>query len=680
MFKRLLVLAVALALFVTAFFIYFHVSDSRIEAGFRKEREEFQVQGVVLTAADPTAIPGNVVTPTPASSAPAATPSPAAAPATDTLIGPVPPTATPDSSATPASSTTPDNSTAPAAPATPDGSSTPGAPATPDSSAMPATPAEPATPDTNAPAAPSSTFIYPGLSHLPMVVLAAYNSHGLRVQSPAAPTGTVTTPALAAPKTIEAAATNTEASTNAETVAPVSTNTAATASTNTATEKPRSVPASVIVLGFHQFTGPGVPSKNIYSMQQDVFETEMKYLKDNNYHVVPLSDVVRFIKHEIGMQPNSVAITIDDGYKSSIVWAAPVLKKYGFPWTFFIYPDFITVAEGKGAASWNDLLELQAEGVDIECHSKSHPNLPSHTQKFHGTRHLLTPEEYAQFLNDETAGAKETLEKHMGKPIKYFAYPYGAYNKQVEATVVVAGFEAVFTVAGNPVHPNTNIFSIGRYVITKPDEKSYAAYLRQGALAVADATPPPGATITDPRPIISAVLGYAGTIDPNSISAEVRDFGEVRHDYDPKTSTVRLYLPRDIIQPTVIVDIRAKDATSGQKMVASWRFNYSAVAPGLAHKPIPETLAAPGTNTAIPSPAPIRKTAAPAKASGTTPAIPARTNAPATTNAPAEVNGGEHEEIETATNAAPVPTEASNAIPVVPAAPASNAPPAVPEP
>ncbi len=41
----------------------------------------------------------------------------------------------------------------------------------------------------------------------------------------------------------------------------------------------------------------------------------MKYLHDNNYHVVPLSDVVRFVKHEIGLPPNAVAITIDDGYK-----------------------------------------------------------------------------------------------------------------------------------------------------------------------------------------------------------------------------------------------------------------------------------------------------------------------------------------------------------------------------
>ena len=345
---------------------------------------------------------------------------------------------------------------------------------------------------------------------------------------------------------------------------------------------PVTVAASVIVLGYHQFTGPGVGSKNIYSMRQDVFEQEMKYLKDNGYHVVPLSDVVRFIKHEIGLPPNSVAITIDDGYKSAIVWAAPVLKKYGFPWTFFVYPDFITVAEGKGAASWNDLLQLQTDGVDIECHSKSHPILTKKGGK--------SPEQYDTWLTAETAGAKATLEQHLGKPVKYFAYPYGAYNKEVEAKAVAAGFDAIFTVANNPVHPTTNINSVGRYIITEPVEKAFASYLRQGALGVADASPAPGATVSDPRPVITAVLGYAGTLDPKTISTDVRDFGEVRHDFDPKTSTVRLYLPRDLIDSVVVVNIRAKDA--GQTMIASWRFNY--------------TPAAPSTRRIRPSPAPAR--------------------------------------------------------------------------
>ncbi len=149
------------------------------------------------------------------------------------------------------------------------------------------------------------------------------------------------------------------------------------------------------------------------------------------------------------------------------------------------------MAEGSGAVSWNDLLELQKEGIDIESHSMTHPNLKLHKQKVKGVWHDFTPDEYAAWLNNETAGSKALLEQHMGKPITRFAYPYGEYNKQVEDAAIAAGYEAIFTVADNPVHATTSLHSIGRYTITQGVEKNFAAYLRQGALGLSSADPRP---------------------------------------------------------------------------------------------------------------------------------------------------------------------------------------------
>ena len=144
--------------------------------------------------------------------------------------------------------------------------------------------------------------------------------------------------------------------------------------------------------------------------------------------------------------------------------------------------------------------------------------------------------------------------------------------------------------ADNPVRSSSDPHSIGRYTITQGVEKNFAAYLRQGALGLADADPAPGTTTSNPRPVITAVLGYAGTLDPNSIETEVRDYGVVKHDFDPKTSTIRLYLPRDLIQPVNLVNIRVKDSQSGQVMVANWHFNYvPAGAAAVTHAPIAAT-------------------------------------------------------------------------------------------
>jgi len=570
--KRSMVLAAGLFLFILGFIIYFHVNESRMEEGFRQERLKFGVEGTVLTAPEKPASASGNTSPSPNSSSAPATGS---LPDTNVIIGPVPPP----------SSSTPD--------------STP-APSTPDTNAAP-------TPT------PSSTMLRPGTGHLPWWLSAmAYTSvtPTPQVTPTPSPSPTVTPTIKPSTNTAPANATN-----NASTSVPT-TNGAPFAISGGDSGAPRPVPveASVIVLGYHQFSAAGQPSKNVYSMTQDVFEQEMKYLKDNGYHVVPLSDVVRFVKHEIGLPPNAVAITIDDGYKSAIVYAAPILKKYGFPWTFFVYPEFITVTESKGAASWPDLLALQADGVDIESHTMTHPFLTHKMQKFKGKFQALSPEEYDEFLTNETSGSKTLLEQKLGKPVSYLAYPFGDFNKAVEAKAIAAGYDGIFTVADNPVHSTTNKYSIGRYIITKPVERMFVSYLRQGALSIAGADPAPGTTISNPRPVITAVLGYEGNLDPKSIETDVRDYGAVHHDFDPKTSTVRLYLPRDLIQAVNVVNIRVKDAESGQTMVANWHFNYepAGAAAAATHEPIAasSTNAPPAGETTEPTSPPTPQKAA----------------------------------------------------------------------
>jgi peptidoglycan/xylan/chitin deacetylase (PgdA/CDA1 family) len=629
MLKRFLVLAFALVLFVTAFFVYFHVSDARIEGQFRAEREKFHVDGANLVSTTP---PGpEPLTPTPpplpvvsTPDANSAIPTAPTTPATNspvevpldsnTLIGPVPPSSNDSSSPAPMDSNAPGN---------------------------------PAPPSTNA--TPDSTLIYPGLHRLPMLLMTAVTAEGVRAPS-----------TDAAPAAPAAPATNVSSATNGESAVPAPAAPAQKATPVSEGAAARTSAASVIILGYHQFTPPGVRAggKFIYTMPQDVFEYEMKYLYDNHYNVVPLSDVVAFAKRQKTLPPNTVAITIDDGYKSPLVFAEPILKKYNFPWTFFCYPQFIgnhIATNYKGAASWPELIELDKEGVDIECHSMTHPLLTKHGSK--------TPDQYDAWLTNETVTSKAVIEQHLGHPIKYFAYPFGDYNKAVEAKTISAGYEAIFTVANNPIHPGTNVYAMGRYIITTPVEKAYVSYLRQGALGLANINPPPGATVTDPRPVISAVLGYAGTIDPKSIVAEVRDMGEVRFDFDPKTLMLRLYLPRDLIDSVVVINVHAKDATSGQTMMASWRFNYQSAAAGVTHAPIAATTTnapgtAPVTGTNVPPPTPIRARTTAINTNAVAPVVPASAIAPVATTA--------------STNA--TPDAASNAAPAVDSNPAPAAP------
>ena len=579
--KRFIILAVGVLFSIGAFVIYFEYSRSQMEERFRAKRDQYHITGPLqLTAA-------NVTAETPA---PAPAPSSTGTPDTNTLIGPVPPptSATPDSSSSPSSAApalstptlTPDAGTTPAPAASTDFNLTPTPAPAANSNAAPVTPSVPST--VNFPRQFDTASVFQVASYRPD--LGPFRS--------AVELGQITpvaTPAAPAPAPEDAA------------------------------QPPIQGEASVIVLLYHQIAPAGakLSAKLQWTMQADVFESEMKYIHDNGYHVVPMSDVLAFIRHQKTLPAGSVCITFDDGYKSPLVFAKPILDKYGYPWTFFIYPQFINdtpTSNYKGAASWPELLQLQKEGVDIECHSMTHPILTKKGNK--------SPEQYAAWLQNETAGAKKILEQHMGKPITCFAYPYGANNKQVEQAVIDAGFDAIFTVADNPVHSTTNIHSIGRYTITQGVEKNFAGYLHQSALSLSAADPEPGATISNPQPVITAVLTQmsADKLDPASLETQIRDMGVVKHDFDPATNTLRIYLPRPLIQHDEWINIHVKDAKTGQVMVANWSFNYEPGAGAVVHAPIPTSAPAPAP---APSPAPASTNAAPTTATvGTTPAQP----------------------------------------------------------
>jgi len=120
------------------------------------------------------------------------------------------------------------------------------------------------------------------------------------------------------------------------------------------------------------------------------------------------------------LPPNSVVITIDDGWRSTYTEAYPELKKRAFPFTVFVYPQII--GKTATALNWDQVREMSANGADIESHSYSHPFL---TRRRHSD---LDDTAYETWLQKELADSRKILEKHTGKSVRYLAYPYGDYD------------------------------------------------------------------------------------------------------------------------------------------------------------------------------------------------------------------------------------------------------------
>lgn len=196
------------------------------------------------------------------------------------------------------------------------------------------------------------------------------------------------------------------------------------------------------ILCYHQFHELDSKAGGMVVSQSE-FDRQMSYLKNNGYSVVPLSDVRPFLEGKKILPEKSVVITIDDGYESYFNVAYPILKKYGFHSTMFIYPDFINAGV---SLDWRQVRVLENDPlVDIQSHSKTHESLsPRPEGEF--------AQDYLARLETEVVDTDKILERKIGRAATLFAYPYGDSSKQLVDLLEQREYKLAVTVkkGGNP--------------------------------------------------------------------------------------------------------------------------------------------------------------------------------------------------------------------------------------
>lgn len=344
--------------------------------------------------------------------------------------------------------------------------------------------------------------------------------------------------------------------------------------------------AQVIVLCYHRLEGKaGGP----YSIEPALFEKQMQELKDKGIGVISMQDFIGWRKGEKAIPPKAALITIDDGYTCGITTGVPILKKFGYPATFFVYLDFVN--KGGKSMSWAQLGELRDMGYEIGSHTVMHQNLNG------GKPSKAKFASKDEWLADEIIRSKQEIESQLGIRVSSIAYPYGNNNPKVRDLVQQAGYDLAFTTYGQRVGHDAAPFTIGRYDVTakgpggqdgfmlavsfqgpasSSSVASPTASQEAGALMVTE--PMNNSVINDPKPTIRANLASLGALDPGSVEVRVSGFGLVPATFDPGSKAMSYSFQQPLRPGVVTVIVTGK--AGGQKVETRWSFKYDPNAKG----------------------------------------------------------------------------------------------------
>jgi peptidoglycan/xylan/chitin deacetylase (PgdA/CDA1 family) len=182
-----------------------------------------------------------------------------------------------------------------------------------------------------------------------------------------------------------------------------------------------------------------------YIVKPHDFKAQMKMLADSGYHTILPDQLQDYLTKGTPLPSKPIMLTFDDTKLDQYTVAKPELDKYGFKGVFFIMtvsidrPNYMTKAQIK---------ELSDQGHVIGSHTYDHQNVKKYETK-----------DWVTQIEKPT----KQLEAITGKPIEYFAYPFGLWRPEAIPELQKRGFKAAYILATKR-DPNDPLFTIRRII------------------------------------------------------------------------------------------------------------------------------------------------------------------------------------------------------------------------
>jgi peptidoglycan/xylan/chitin deacetylase (PgdA/CDA1 family) len=183
-----------------------------------------------------------------------------------------------------------------------------------------------------------------------------------------------------------------------------------------------------------------------YIVPVNNFREQMKLLADSGYHTILPGQLYDYLLKGIPLPPRPVMISFDDSHEEQYTIAREEMNKYGFKGVYFI----MTVSLGRpGYMTKEEVKQLADEGNPVGSHTWNHSNIKNYS---------------GQDWVIQIDKPSLELEKITGRPVEYFAYPFGLWNREAIEQLKQRHFKAAFQLSAKRDETNP-LFTIRRMIV-----------------------------------------------------------------------------------------------------------------------------------------------------------------------------------------------------------------------
>ncbi|MEQ8787690.1 MAG: polysaccharide deacetylase family protein [Pirellulaceae bacterium] len=214
--------------------------------------------------------------------------------------------------------------------------------------------------------------------------------------------------------------------------------------------------APIVVLFYHRVADD---HPNPWTISTAVFSWQVEWMT-RHVDIISLEEAQRRLREQDSRRP-AACITFDDGYADNCRHALPLLVKERIPFTYFVSTEYVLKrlpfphdaerGEPLEPNTVEQLRALAAAGVEIGAHTRTHPDLG----RIHDP----------QRLREEVIASADTLAEMVGRPMRYFAFPFGQrenLNREVFRMARAHGLLGVCSAYGGYNMPGDDAFHLQR--------------------------------------------------------------------------------------------------------------------------------------------------------------------------------------------------------------------------